>query len=170
MAETGNAGLEDWVEVITDKSLNFQPQNEIQFALFASAIDIRAEEFRHFYEKLAPGATVVFHDTGARHQAMVHAITELIAKGQLTGSFFPTPRGPFVGTVQRSPVFPGLAPCERKPVVELPAPNASSCRRAAILLGVHRSGTSCLVHLLNVLGAKLPEQLVGPSHSNPFGH
>ena len=38
------------------------------------------------------------------------------------------------------------------------------------MLGVHRSGTSCLAQLLNALGAKLPAQLVGPSHGNPFGH
>jgi hypothetical protein len=115
MAETGNAGLEDWLQVITDRSLNFQAQNELEFALFDSAIDIRAEEFRHFYEKLAPGATVVFHDTGAQHQGMAHAITELMEKGQLIGSFFPTPRGLFVGTVQRPAVLPKLTQDKGKP-------------------------------------------------------
>ena len=43
-------------------------------------------------------------------------------------------------------------------------------KRAAILtLGAPRSGTSCLAHLLDALGAKLPEQLVEPAHSNVFG-
>src|SRR6266481_2354059 len=43
-------------------------------------------------------------------------------------------------------------------------------KRAAILiLGAPRSGTSCLAHLLNALGAKLPEQLVEPAHTNVFG-
>jgi hypothetical protein len=45
-----------------------------------------AEEFRHFYEKLASGATVVFHDTGAQHEGLADAIKELIAQGQLAGS------------------------------------------------------------------------------------
>jgi hypothetical protein len=44
-------------------------------------------------------------------------------------------------------------------------------RRAAILvLGVGRSGTSVLAHVFNVLGATLPEQLVGPGQGNPLGH
>jgi hypothetical protein len=38
------------------------------------------------------------------------------------------------------------------------------------VLGVHRSGTSSLAHLLNVLGAKLPDKVMGPAHSNPLGH
>jgi hypothetical protein len=56
-------------------------------------------------------------------------------------------------------------------VAHIRALRASVCRRAAILvLGVHRSGTSSLAHLLNLLGAKLPEQLVGPGYGNPLGH
>ena len=53
MAEIVAAGLEDWVEIVTDQSLKFQPQNELQFALLDSDIKVRADEFRHFYEKLA---------------------------------------------------------------------------------------------------------------------
>ncbi len=33
-----------------------------------------------------------------------------------------------------------------------------------------RSGTSLLTHVLHALGAALPQDLMGPSHSNPFGH
>jgi hypothetical protein len=48
---------------------------------------------------------------------------------------------------------------------------SSPGKRAAILvLGVHRSGTSSLAHLLNVLGATLPEEVLGPACSNPLGH
>ena len=36
-------------------------------------------------------------------------------------------------------------------------------------LGAPRSGTSWLARLLNALGAKLPEQLVEPAHTNVFG-
>lgn len=168
-AEIETSGLDNWVDVVTGQSLNFQPPNELQFALFDSALDIRAEEFRHFYERLASGATVVFHDAGLGHQEMADAIRELIAKGQLSGSFFPTPRGVFVGTVQRPPLL--TARHEARPNAEYLATKSSPSRRAAILvLGVHRSGTSCLAQLLNVLGAKLPAEVVAPSPSNPFGH
>jgi hypothetical protein len=51
------------------------------------------------------------------------------------------------------------------------AEESSPNKRAAILvLGVGRSGTSSLAHLLNVLGAKLPEQVLGPGRGNPLGH
>jgi hypothetical protein len=39
-----------------------------------------------------------------------------------------------------------------------------------LVLGVHRSGTSSLAHLLNLLGAKLPDRVLGPQHGNPLGH
>jgi hypothetical protein len=49
--------------------------------------------------------------------------------------------------------------------------NSSPLNRAAILvLGVARSGTSLLAHLLSVLGAALPEQLLGAGQGNPLGH
>jgi hypothetical protein len=47
--------------------------------------------------------------------------------------------------------------------------NSSNKRAAILVLGVHRSGTSCLARLLNLLGAKLPEQLWKPTHTNVFG-
>ena len=50
-------------------------------------------------------------------------------------------------------------------------PNSRSRNRAAILiLGVGRSGTSLLTNLLKVLGAALPEELLGAGRGNPLGH
>ncbi len=57
--------------------------------------------------------------------------------------------------------------------LKLPGPSQRSSlgKRACILvLGVHRSGTSSLAHLVNLLGAKLPEKVLGPGHGNPLGH
>jgi hypothetical protein len=43
-------------------------------------------------------------------------------------------------------------------------------RRSAILvLGMHRSGTSAMARVLNLLGADLPEGLIGPAADNPRG-
>jgi predicted O-methyltransferase YrrM/glycosyltransferase involved in cell wall biosynthesis len=98
-----SARLCDWVEVVVEKSLTFESQNELEFALLDSDIGVRAGEFRHFYEKLASGATIVFHDTGAQHAGLAEGIRELISEGRLVGSFFSTPRGIFVGTVQKAP-------------------------------------------------------------------
>ena len=49
-------------------------------------------------------------------------------------------------------------------------PEKSLPRAAILVLGVGRSGTSLLAHLLNVLGAKLPEEVLGAGHGNPLGH
>jgi hypothetical protein len=43
-------------------------------------------------------------------------------------------------------------------------------RRAFIVLGMHRSGTSALTRLLALLGAELPRTLIGAGAGNPLGH
>src|SRR5271166_4393556 len=170
MTQIRAAGLDEWVEIIAERSLNFQPRNELQFALLDSEGRFRAEGFRHFYEKLAAGATVVLHYTGSQHEGLADAIRELIAQGQLAGSFFPTPRGIFAGSARRPPESPATTRPELSLKIQDLSTRSSPCKRAAILvLGVHRSGTSSLAHLLNVLGAKLPEKVMGPAHSNPLG-
>lgn len=39
-----------------------------------------------------------------------------------------------------------------------------------MVLGMHRSGTSALTKMLNILGAELPQKLIGASDSNDTGH
>jgi hypothetical protein len=51
-----------------------------------------------------------------------------------------------------------------------PESSPSRSRAAILVLGVARSGTSLLAHLLNILGGKLPEQLLGAGRGNPLGH
>jgi hypothetical protein len=48
--------------------------------------------------------------------------------------------------------------------------SSHSGRRAILVLGVARSGTSVLTHILNVLGARLPDELLGAGQGNPLGH
>jgi hypothetical protein len=43
-------------------------------------------------------------------------------------------------------------------------------RKAVLLLGMHRSGTSLLACLLHSLGAALPRDVIGPGLGNPLGH
>lgn len=45
-----------------------------------------------------------------------------------------------------------------------------SGRKALLVLGMHRSGTSLLACLLNHVGAALPSDVIGPSSGNPLGH
>jgi hypothetical protein len=46
---------------------------------------------------------------------------------------------------------------------------ANGCA-AILLLGMGRSGTSALARVLNMLGAALPERLLGPGRGNALGH
>jgi hypothetical protein len=43
-------------------------------------------------------------------------------------------------------------------------------RRALVVLGMHRSGTSAMTKTLALLGAKLPKRLMPATESNPAGH
>lgn len=43
-------------------------------------------------------------------------------------------------------------------------------KTAIIVLGMHRSGTSALARTISLLGARLPDDLVGPNEGNPHGH
>jgi hypothetical protein len=59
--------------------------------------------------------------------------------------------------------------------VGVPAPSSRSAatspvRRALLVAGVSRSGTSVLSHLLAALGAATPKTMLGPGHGNPMGH
>ncbi len=107
-AEIQAADLLDWVEVVVGRSLDIQPPDKVEFALFDLEVGLRCAEFRHVYGSLANGAVVVFHDTGPQHAGLAEGIRALIAEGLLDGCFMPAPRGLFVGTVQRqSPVEAG---------------------------------------------------------------
>jgi predicted O-methyltransferase YrrM len=172
MAEIGTAQLEGWVAVVTEQILNFQPRNELQFVLLDSDFGVRADEFRHLCKKLASGAIVVFHDSTTRHAGMADAIIKLTMEGRLARScVFPTPPGVFVCSVQPPANLSGPTLPELLPKAQDLRTKALPYKQAAILVvGVHRSGTSCLAHLLHVLGAKLPAQVIGPGHGNSLGH
>ena len=45
-----------------------------------------------------------------------------------------------------------------------------SQRRAVVVLGMHRSGTSALARMLSLLGLALPKNPMGPSRGNELGH
>lgn len=45
-----------------------------------------------------------------------------------------------------------------------------SGRRALLVLGMHRSGTSALARVLSLCGATLPRTLMPPDHNNPRGY
>jgi predicted O-methyltransferase YrrM len=158
MARIAAADLADWVKIVTDEGLD--ESTGFQFALFDPDIHPRSLEFNRIYQRLALGATVVFRAKIDQGPDAADAIGELIAEGRLAGSFIQRCGVVFVGSVRHCPA----SQTPRSAAAPVPK------RKAILVLGVHRSGTSSLAHLLNVLGAKLPEELLGPGHGNPLGH
>lgn len=56
-------------------------------------------------------------------------------------------------------------------VQEAPEAPSSVQRKALLVLGMHRSGTSALTRVLGLCGASLPQQnIADPHESNPLGH
>jgi hypothetical protein len=47
---------------------------------------------------------------------------------------------------------------------------AEAARRAILVLGAHRSGTSAVARVINLLGAALPGPLLEPTEANPTGY
>lgn len=47
---------------------------------------------------------------------------------------------------------------------------STQLRTAVVVLGTHRSGTSALARVVSLLGAALPEHLLGANPTNPAGH
>lgn len=92
-------GLPVVVEQI--KSLDYTPTGTIGFAWFDSLLELRVPEFRHFYEHLAPGAIVGFHDTAPHFGEFRDQIMALEADGMLLPIELRTPRGVIFGEVVR---------------------------------------------------------------------
>jgi hypothetical protein len=46
---------------------------------------------------------------------------------------------------------------------------AGTKRRVLLILGMHRSGTSAVTRVVNLLGAKIGDRLIPPGHDNPSG-
>ena len=56
--------------------------------------------------------------------------------------------------------------------MSLPTQTLDPARKRVCLLviGMHRSGTSALTHVLSLMGAALPQKLLGATLGNPMGH
>lgn len=57
----------------------------------------------------------------------------------------------------------------RKPK-KAPSARSAAKTQGLLVLGMHRSGTSAITRVLNLLGCALPNNLIGPSDSNETGH
>lgn len=81
------------VTVLTQSSLDYTPEQPIDFAWFDSDITARPLEFRAYLPHMHSRTVVGFHDTGPQHR--VRSLLEpLEAEGLLVSPLYlPTPRG-----------------------------------------------------------------------------
>ena len=95
----GDRGLTTFVTLHVANSLLVELPETYELALFDSDISLRGAEFSRFYDRLEPGAIVLFHDTADHHIGSADRVVDLVTLGMLEGIFLPTPRGIFVGRV-----------------------------------------------------------------------
>jgi hypothetical protein len=80
------------VEVRVQTSLDYEPDQPVDFAWLDSVIELRAEEFRHFLPHMHAGTVVGFHDTGPQH-GLRPLLDELVDTGLMAALVLATPRG-----------------------------------------------------------------------------
>ncbi len=81
------------VTVLEVPSLEFVPEQPVDFAWFDSLLHLRADELRKFAPHMTPRAVIGFHDT-APHHPLRPDLTKLVTEGLITPPLYlPTPRG-----------------------------------------------------------------------------
>jgi hypothetical protein len=80
------------VEVRCQSSLEYTPDQPIDFAWFDSLPHMRADEFRRYLPHMHAGTIVGFHDSGPQHVVRAH-LDELVDEGLMWRLELATPRG-----------------------------------------------------------------------------
>lgn len=81
------------VEVRQQSSLDYTPDQVIDFAWFDSLFNLRPQELMRFRPWFTPRTVVGFHDTGPQHPVR-RSLDQLVADGMLEPPLYlPTPRG-----------------------------------------------------------------------------
>lgn len=80
------------VTVVEESSMNWLPEQPVDFAFFDSLTHLRPEEFRRYLPHMHPRTVVGFHDTGPHHPVR-DLLRPLEDEGLITPLYLPTPRG-----------------------------------------------------------------------------
>lgn len=94
-------GVRENVRLIHGNTMDFVPEQEIDFAFFDSWQEGRHEEFLRYHGLgfIKPGTIVAFHDTAPHHQVQRLLEEHLIEPGYIIPIQFFTPRGLLLGQV-----------------------------------------------------------------------
>jgi predicted O-methyltransferase YrrM/glycosyltransferase involved in cell wall biosynthesis len=175
--------LNDYVTILTQDSLSYQPKNEIDFLFLDSALDIRDKEFLLFSSKLKPGSLVVFHDTSTNHKVVREGIEKLVTQRFLKCVYLNSPRGLTICQYIKASdnnqdegelSLVGHDNNYQEMLSELGLANSATnlnITTPVCVTGMHRSGTSMVVRILNILGLYLgkEEDMMEPASDNPEG-
>lgn len=98
------------VQCLQMSSMDFVPEEEIQFAFFDSLFPLRTLEFKRYYPYMRKNSIVAFHDAKPGHgggqfpdpgmDLRTAILVELENAGMLKAIYMPTPRGIMIAEVQ----------------------------------------------------------------------
>lgn len=98
------------VKCLKMSSMDFLPEEEIQFAFFDSLFPLRILEFKRYYPYMRKNSIVAFHDTKPGHgggqfmdttiDLRTSILLELEAAKMIKAIYMPTPRGIMLAEVQ----------------------------------------------------------------------
>lgn len=87
------SGLEEWIELRNESSLDTKIKGTIDLLFSDSAFEIREREVRHFLPQINPHGAIVMHDASSHLKTIREAALKLEAEGLISIVLLPTPRG-----------------------------------------------------------------------------
>jgi prolipoprotein diacylglyceryl transferase len=87
------SGLDQWIELRNEASLETKIKGTIDILFSDSAFEIREQEVRHFLPQLNPNGAIVMHDASSHLKTVREAALKLEAEGLISVVLMPTPRG-----------------------------------------------------------------------------
>jgi len=94
-------GLTEFITLVSQSSLDFTPDRQYDLIIFDDSSELASAAFRRLRPYLAPAAVVVFCDATEQEGVVYGGIQSMIAAGELVGIGMPTPRGIFIGSLNR---------------------------------------------------------------------
>ena len=88
-----SSGLEQWIELRNESSLETKVKGTIDLLFSDSAFEVREQEVRHFLPQLNPYGVIVMHDASSHLKTVREAALKLEAEGLISVVLMPTPRG-----------------------------------------------------------------------------
>ncbi len=87
------SGLEAWIELRNESSLEMQVDGMIDIFFSDSDMPIREQEIRRFLPQIKPHGIILMHDASSHLKVVREAALKMEAEGLISVILLPTPRG-----------------------------------------------------------------------------